>query len=105
MAAAVTALGTVEEQPNSGIKSVIILVDTATAQNDTLAVTLADHGINATGLLGIRSWVHTTSGSVIVVEANTSSVSSGVLTLTFTSANTAVRVIELVGRSTVGVFV
>lgn len=47
---------------------------------DTLTVTLSDYGIN--NFLGASGFIHTTEDSVIVAEAPTTAVSSGVLTLT-----------------------
>jgi len=103
--AAVTILNTFELEPNSALKNVLITVPNTTDENDTVAVTLSDHGISETGLLAIRSWVHTTSGSVIVTDIATTSVTSGVATITLQSANpNTYRVVELIGTSTIGVF-
>jgi len=92
--------------PNSGLKRVVFQTPNTADENDTFDVTLADYGISATGLLTIRSWVHTTSGSVIVTDIATCSVTAGVATITVQSANAnCVRVVELQGRATLGVFV
>ena len=103
--AAVTPLFTYEEVPNASLKTIVIQVPSTAIQNDTAAVTLTDYGINATGLLMVDSWVHTTNGSVIVKEDNTTAVVAGVLTVTMTSANTAHRVIRVTGKAVPGVFV
>jgi|TARA_Y100000310_G_C20677719_1_gene814057 hypothetical protein len=103
--AAVSILEALELKPNSEIKSVLVTVANTTDEDDTTAITLSDHGISEDGLLALRSWVHTTSGSVIVTDIATTSVSSGTLTVTWQSANpNAYRVVELIGRSTPGSF-
>jgi hypothetical protein len=104
--AATSILKNWEQVPNAGLKTVILTVPNTTDENDTLAVTLADYGIHPTGLLTIRSWVHTTDGSVIVTDIATTSVTTGTLTITLQSANSnSYRVVELVGRADLGVFV
>lgn len=47
---------------------------------DTIDVMYADHGIST--VLGVRGYKHTTDGSVVVTENPTTSVTSGVMTLT-----------------------
>jgi len=91
--------------PNSGLKKVVFQTPNTADENNTFTVTLTDYGISATGLLTIRSWVHTTSASVIVTDIATCSVTAGVVTVTVQSANSnCVRVVELIGRSDDGVF-
>jgi len=46
------------------IKQLVITADDTTDDGDTLTVTLADHGISATGFLGIRGITHTTLNDV-----------------------------------------
>lgn len=62
------------------VKSLIVETEDTADAGNTIAVTLADHGI--TTVLGVQSWVHTTNNSVIATEANTTAVSAGVLTVT-----------------------
>lgn len=103
--AAVTALAHWELVPNSELKRVVFTLANTTDATDTLAITLADHGISATGLLTVQGWVHTTDGSVITNEAVTSSVTAGVLTVTIPAGtDNDFRVIEITGRSDVGAF-
>jgi len=103
--AATSILKSWEVVPNSGLKVIYLQVPNTTDENDTLAVTLSDYGISATGLLTIRSWVHTTDGSVIVTDIATCSVTAGVCTVTLQSANAnSTRVVELMGRADAGVF-
>lgn len=64
---------------------VLISGTTVTGGTDTLTLTLADYGI--TNVLDIRTVVHTTDYSVIVEEAATSAVATGVLTVTTASGN------------------
>jgi len=95
-----------ELKPNCDIKTIVFTVPNTSDENNTFDVTLANYGISATGLLTIRSWVHTTDGSIIVTDIATVSVSAGVATVIVQSANAnSYRVVELMGRADVGVFV
>lgn len=106
MVAATSILKSWELLPNAGLKVVYFQTPNKADENDTFTVTLSDYGISATGLLTIRSWVHTTSGSIIVTDIATCSVTAGVATITVQSANSnCVRVVELMGRADAGVFV
>jgi hypothetical protein len=90
----------VEANPNSGIKEVYFYTQDDADATNTIAITLTDYGIAATGLLAVQSWVQTTNGSVITVEANTTAVSSGVLTVTIAAGtDNDVRVIKVIGLS------
>ena len=94
-----------EVVPNSGLKTVLFQTPATADATDTLEITLADYGINATGLLVVESWVHTTSGSIITTELNTCAVSSGVLTVTIAAGtDNDVRVVQIIGRADAGAF-
>lgn len=67
-------------QPQLGMTTLIVETPNTTDTSDTIAITLADYGI--TTFLGVYGMVHTTEGSVVVAEAPTTAVSSGVLTIT-----------------------
>jgi len=102
---AVTVLKAWEEVPNCDLAKGMVILPNTTDQTHTCTITLADHGIGATGLLWVLGWVHTTDGSVITLENVTTSVTSGVLTVTIpagTDNNT--RIIEFCGRADTGVF-
>ena len=102
---ATSILKTWEIVPNADLKRVLFQTPNTADATNTLVITLSDYGISATGLLAVSSWVHTTSGSVITVEANTTAVSAGVLTVTIASGtDNDVRVIEIIGRADPGVF-
>ncbi len=102
---ATSILETFEVVPNSELKRVVFQTPNTADENDTFEVTLSDWGISATGLLTIRSWVHTTDGSVIVTDIATCSVTAGVVTVTVQSANAnSTRVVELQGRALPGDF-
>ena len=102
---ALTKLESFEESPNAGIKRVLFTLANTADAADTLSITLTDYGISATGLLAVNSWVHTADGSIITVEANTTAVTTGTLVVTIASGTSNdFRVIEIVGRSTLGVF-
>lgn len=63
-------------------EAVQLIVTTAATVNDgdTFTVTLADYGI--TNFLAILGQTHSTSNSVVITEEPTTSVTSGVLTVT-----------------------
>jgi hypothetical protein len=69
-----------EAAPNLGVKSIIVTTPNTADTGDTIVITLADYGIGT--LLAVEGFVHTTENSVIVAEAPTTSVTSGVLTIT-----------------------
>lgn len=81
MTALAIASQTVKELTTRLEAKQIVIETAATAVSaDTLAVTLANYGITTfTGIVGL---VHTTANSVLVAEAPTTSVTSGVLTIT-----------------------
>ena len=88
----------VEALPNAGIKEVFFYTQDDADATDTISIDLEDYGISATGLLAVQSWVHTTNGSVITAESNTTSVSSGTLTVTIAAgSDNDVRVIKVTG--------
>ncbi len=59
----------------------ILVVTPATADDgDTVAITLADYGI--TNVKSVKGFTHTVDYSHVIVEEPTTSVSSGVLTIT-----------------------
>jgi len=60
---------------------VIQTINTVDA-GDTIAVDMTKYGINATGLIGLECYKHTTDDSIAVSEANTCAVSSGTITVT-----------------------
>lgn len=94
-----------EEGPNSGLKRELIVTPNTADATNTLVITLADYGISTTGLLAVTCWKHTTDGSVIVSEANTTAVSAGVLTVTIAAGtDDDMRVVEIIGRADLGVF-
>jgi hypothetical protein len=94
-----------EQAPNNGLKQVIFTTPNTADATNTVAITLSDYGINATGLLIVEGWVHNTDGSVIKAEADTTSVTAGVLTVTIAAGtDNDMRVIRITGTATPGVF-
>jgi len=79
---AISKLESFDEIPNLSLKRVMFTLANTSDAADTFAITLSDYGIAATGLLAVNSWVHTADGSIITVEANTTSVTTGTLTVT-----------------------
>ena len=53
---------------------------------DTFTVDLTKYGINATGLLGVEGYAHSTANSIVVAEDPTTTVSSGTITMTVTGS-------------------
>lgn len=101
MAAISSALANTEVVPAQGLKMVMVQTRDDVDATNTFAVTLADYGISATGLLWVSGNVHTTSGSVMTYEAFTTSVTSGVLTITVPAGtDNDVRTVLIVGQST-----
>lgn len=84
-----------EYAPILGGKLVVLKSGTTvTGATDTLTLNLASVGIST--LLGVQGWVHTTDGSVIIAEAGTTAVASGVLTITTVTGNNNKRRVFLV---------
>jgi len=103
--AATSILKAWEEGPNAGLKRALIITPNTADATNTIPITLADYGISTTGLLAVSSWVHTADGSIITVEANTTAVSAGVLTVTIAAGtDDDMRVVEIIGRADLGVF-
>jgi len=91
--------------PNSDLKVITLCAADTTDQLSTLAITLSNYGISATGLLTVIGWSHSTSGSILVKESITTAVAAGVLTVTFPVGFTdEFRVIQITGRADIGVF-
>jgi hypothetical protein len=61
-------------------KEVKVFADATVDDGDTFTFTLANAG--ATAIVGVAGFIATTSGSVVEAEAPTTSVTSGVLTVT-----------------------
>ena len=102
---ALTKLESFDEIPSLSLKRVMFTLANTADAGDTFEITLADYGISATGLLAVSGWVHTTDGSIVVTAANTTAVSSGVLTVTLVTATTdEFNVIEIIGRADAGEF-
>ena len=87
--------------PNPGLVMVVLYTadsPTLTGGTDTLTLTLANVGIN--DVLIVKGFVHTTDNSVIVEDAGTTAVSSGVLTYTTETANNnKKRAVVVIGTS------
>lgn len=69
-----------EVLPNPGVVCIKIETAATVDDGDTIAVTLADYGMKT--LEGVIGFIHTTTDSVIVQEQPTTSVTSGVATIT-----------------------
>ncbi len=97
MATFTTSNTFVELEPNAGYKEIVVTSPTAIS-GDIIQVTLVDHGISATGFLTINGYTQTTTASVIVTEAPTTTVSSGVLEIT-SSTGTGIKIFRILGKS------
>ena len=93
-----TALGEIgtvtQESPNAGVKVLMWeLADTVIGGTDTVQIDLNDYG--ATQLLTIDVYDQTTTGSVVVSQAPTTVVTSGVLVVTLGGSDTGAKTIVL----------
>ena len=70
----------VRRKSTDGATELLVYTVNTVDDGDTLTVDLTSYGIN--NFLGANGYIHTTEDSVIVAEAPTTAVSSGVLTLT-----------------------
>jgi len=91
-----TALGEVgtvtQESPNAGVKVLMWeLAATVIGGTDTVQIDLNDYG--ATKLLSIDVYDQTTTGSVVVSQAPTTVVSSGVLVVTLGGSDTGAKTV------------
>jgi len=89
-----TALGDVgtntEIVPNAGVKMIqCVTPATVIGGTDTITVDLGDFG--CTKLHGIVGFDESTTGSVVVTQAPTTAVSSGVVTITLGGSATVVH--------------
>jgi len=69
-----------EIAPNLGTKIIKYKLDATADDTDTFTVTLGDHG--CTNIDGIIGFTESTTGSVVITEAPTTSVTAGTLTVT-----------------------
>jgi len=89
-----------EASPNDGIVQAMVIGAATIDAADYLTVTLANIGISPKGLIGVYGWKHTTDNSVSVLEFPTTSVSSGVVTITVPSGtNNDPRYYLIIGTS------
>ena len=93
-----TALGDIgtntEIAPNAGVKMIqCSFAATVIGGTDTATVDLKKFGCNY--IHGILCFDETTAGSVVVTQAPTTSVSSGVLTITFGGSATCKKTVIL----------
>lgn len=99
MAAAITDIVLTEAAPNSGLKRLFIQTKNTVDATDTIEIDMADYGCVA--LLAVNAWVHTTDGSVITSESDTTSVSGTTVTITIAAGtDNDTRVIELIMSGT-----
>jgi len=61
-------------------KEILAFVDDTSDDGDTIPITLADYGITTAKY--VKGYTHTTEGVLIIEEAPTTSVTTGVLTIT-----------------------
>ena len=100
MAALTSSVKAFDNAPSSELKVVVFQTRDDVDATDTHAITLADYGISATGCIIVEGWVHTTNGSVIAPETVTTSVTSGVLTITVPAgSNNDVRIFRVTGTA------
>jgi len=93
-----TALGEVgtvtEIAPNAGVKMLMVTFpDTVIGGTDTVQIDLNDYG--CTHIHGIHVFDETTDGSVVVLQAATTVVTSGVLVVDLGGSDTGIKTIIL----------
>ena len=88
-----TGVTIVADSPYAYKEYIVVTAFDADATN-TLTTTLADHGI--TSLISVKGWKHTTAG-VIVLEQPTTSVTTGVLTITIPAGTDNDKRVYLIG--------
>jgi len=71
---------TVKSWSDGNLRKVWVETPNTADTGDTISITLSDHGIKK--LKTVTGWAHSTEDSVVVGEAPTTAVSSGVLTIT-----------------------
>ena len=76
-------------------KEYLVITDDLADATNTLTTTLADHGI--TSVKSVKGWKHTTNNSVIVLEQPTTSVTTGVLTITIPAGTDNDKRVYLIG--------
>ena len=100
MTAISSTLKTSDIVPALGLKMLLVQTKDDVDATNTFTVDLAANGIAPEGLLFVLANVHTTSGSVMTIEAVTTSVTSGTLTVTIPSGtDNDVRTILIIGSS------
>ena len=72
-----------EFAPNLGGK--VIKLEVTGSTDDSTTLTLANYGLSS--IEGVHGWYHATTDNVIVSQDPETAVSSGVLTLTFSTVN------------------
>ncbi len=98
MVAFTTSVVVTELQPNSGYKEITVTTPLV-GSGATVALTLKDHGITATGLLSVEGISISTVYGVIVTEAPTTVVSAGVLTITSGTQTGSSKTFRITGES------
>ena len=89
-----TGISIIADSPYA-YKEYMIVTDNLADATNTLTSTLADHGI--TSLISVKGWKHTTDNSVIVLEQPTTSVTTGVLTVTVPAGTNDDKRVYLIG--------
>lgn len=86
-----------ETAPNTEIKEITVTLPLS-GSGATVALTLTNYGISSTGLLTVKGTSTSTTYGIIVVDAPTTAVSSGVLTIT-SGTETGVKTFRVTGES------
>jgi len=102
MATFTTSCTFTELVPNPGYKEIIIeTTDGFSSALDSVQMTLADHGVSSTGFLSVNCYEMSGTYGVVRTETATTSVISGVLTISGTVGITtaAKKIFRIVGKS------
>lgn len=79
-----SAVSVRDQVPQQGAKQLVITTPATADSGDTIDLTLSRYGI--TTFLAVSGFIHTTENSVVVAEAPTTAVATGVLTITLGGA-------------------
>jgi len=76
----VAVTGSVTDGRQGDVGYIKVVTDATVDDGDIITVDLSDYG--ATGIDTIQGWIHSTTDSILVAEAPTTSVTDGILTIT-----------------------
>ena len=89
-----SGMGVTDDSPFA-YKEIMVMTPATADDTDTLDVTLANYGI--TSVKSVKGFTHSTTDDIVIVEAPTTSVTSGVLTITIGGSTDNKKRVFIVG--------